>query len=106
MILLHYHDLLRDLPGATLRLARRLGIDRDQATLESLSEAATFDRMRAAGDRLAPDPHGVLKSRAAALHGPVRLVPGLLPATLISGPARCEKQEAPGAVTRGNCLWG
>ncbi|GIJ80777.1 Sulfotransferase domain-containing protein [Micromonospora phaseoli] len=60
--LVHYDDLRADLSGQMHRLAARLGLDPPGP---ELVEAATFDRMRAHADRLAPDPAGVLKDRQA-----------------------------------------
>nr|WP_230416875.1 sulfotransferase domain-containing protein [Micromonospora tarapacensis] len=60
--LVHYDDLRADLPGQMHRLAERLGL---QPPGPDLVEAATFDRMRARADLLAPDPAGVLKDRRA-----------------------------------------
>ncbi|WP_433531710.1 sulfotransferase domain-containing protein [Micromonospora sp. CA-263727] len=60
--LVHYDDLSADLGGQMHRLAGLLGLE---APGPELVEAATFDRMRARADRLAPDPVGVLKDRRA-----------------------------------------
>jgi aryl sulfotransferase len=65
IVLLHYEDLSRDLSAEMRRLAERLGIAIDEATFPALVEAATFDRMRARAELLAPDPSGVLRDRAA-----------------------------------------
>ncbi|MFF5219070.1 sulfotransferase domain-containing protein [Micromonospora sp. NPDC000442] len=60
--LVHYDDLRVDLAGQMRRLAERLDLEPPGP---DLVEAATFDRMRARADRLAPDPAGVLKDRNA-----------------------------------------
>ncbi|MDG4792912.1 sulfotransferase domain-containing protein [Micromonospora sp. WMMD1082] len=60
--LVHYDDLRGDLSGQMHHLADRLGLDPPGP---DLVEAATFDRMRARADRLAPDPAGVFKDRSA-----------------------------------------
>jgi aryl sulfotransferase len=54
VVLFHYSDLLADLPGQMRRLADRLGIDVSDEELASLAAAASFDRMRARADELAP----------------------------------------------------
>lgn len=63
--LVHYDDLVADLPGQMRALADRLGIEVPEARWPELVEAATFERMRQRADELAPDPVGVLKDRAA-----------------------------------------
>ncbi|MCZ7420661.1 sulfotransferase domain-containing protein [Verrucosispora sp. WMMA2121] len=60
--LVHYDDLRVDLSGQMRRLAERLGLEPPGP---DLVEAATFDRMRARADRLAPDAAGILKDRNA-----------------------------------------
>lgn len=60
--LVHYDDLQADLAGQMRRLAERLDLEPPGA---DLVEAATFERMRARADRLAPDAVGVLKDRNA-----------------------------------------
>ncbi|QOC93281.1 sulfotransferase domain-containing protein [Micromonospora craniellae] len=60
--LVHYDDLTADLAGQMGRLAERMGLEPPGP---ELVEAATFDRMRARADRLAPDPAGVFKDRRA-----------------------------------------
>jgi aryl sulfotransferase len=61
VLLVHYADLLADLPGEMRRIAGRLGIDIVEDAWASLVEAATFDRMRARSDELTPNGLGVLK---------------------------------------------
>ncbi|MFG1953038.1 sulfotransferase domain-containing protein [Micromonospora sp. NPDC048830] len=63
--LVHYDDLVADLPGQMRALARRLGVEVPEARWPELVEAATFERMRRRADQLAPDPAGVLKDRSA-----------------------------------------
>ncbi|MEO3747665.1 sulfotransferase domain-containing protein [Plantactinospora sp. B5E13] len=65
ILLVHYADLVADLDGQMRRIADRLGIGVPDRRWPRLVEAATFDRMRARADRLAPDPAGVLKDRGA-----------------------------------------
>ncbi|BCJ58295.1 glycolipid sulfotransferase [Micromonospora endophytica] len=60
--LVHYDDLSADLSGQMHRLAALLELDPPGPDLVA---AATFDRMRAAADRLAPDPVGIMKDRRA-----------------------------------------
>lgn len=62
VILVHYDDLRRDLPGQMRQLAARLEIDVPEKAWPSLVEAATFERMKARADLVVPDPSGVLKS--------------------------------------------
>lgn len=59
--LVHYDQLSGDLAGAMRRLADRLGISVPEPIWPDLVRAATFDSMRAAAERRAPDPSGVLK---------------------------------------------
>ncbi|MEU7608900.1 sulfotransferase domain-containing protein [Micromonospora sp. NPDC049204] len=61
--LVHYDDLLADLGGEMRRLAQRWGIAVPPERWSELVEAATFGRMRARADRLAPDTLGVLRDR-------------------------------------------
>ncbi|MEE6259741.1 sulfotransferase domain-containing protein [Plantactinospora sonchi] len=65
ILLVHYADLTADLGGEMRRIAGRLGVEVPESQWPRLVEAATFDRMRARADRLAPDPSGILKDRAA-----------------------------------------
>lgn len=53
--LFHYADYSADLVGQTRRLARVLGIDRDDDRLAELAAAARFDAMKARADRTAPN---------------------------------------------------
>lgn len=63
--LVHYADLLADLHGEMRRIADILGVEVAASDWPALVEAATFTTMRAAADRRAPDPSGVLKVPAA-----------------------------------------
>jgi len=65
VVLLHYDDLSADLEGEMRRLAELLGIAVPDETWPGLMQAATFERMRGAANRLVPDPAGVLKDKAA-----------------------------------------
>jgi aryl sulfotransferase len=60
VVLVHYADLLADLPGQMRRLAGRLGTGVSDDRLDSLAEEATFSRMRARAGELAPNALGVL----------------------------------------------
>jgi len=55
VLLLHYDDLKADLDGQMRRVSAQLGIPVDEECWPVLVEAATFDRMRANADRVAPD---------------------------------------------------
>lgn len=65
VVLVHYDELSADLGGQMRRLADRLGIRVPARAWPELVAAATFASMRARAQRLAPDPAGVLKDRAA-----------------------------------------
>jgi len=65
ILLVHYADLEADLAGEMRRIARRLGIEVPTRRWPPLVEAATFARMRARADWLAPDPSGILRDRTA-----------------------------------------
>jgi len=71
VLLVHYDDLLADLEGQMRQLADRLGIAVSEPEWPALVEAATFQRMRARADEVAPDPSGILKDRAAFFRGGV-----------------------------------
>jgi hypothetical protein len=55
ILLLHYDDLQADLDGQMRVVSAQLGIPIDEGRWPALVEAATFDRMRADADRVAPD---------------------------------------------------
>lgn len=59
--LVHYDDLVADLPGEMKRLADALAID--PVLIDDLASAATFDAMKERSELLAPDAAGVLKDR-------------------------------------------
>jgi aryl sulfotransferase len=65
VVLVHYQDLSNDLEGQMRQLATVLGITVAEPNWPALVEAATFDRMRARADQLAPDPSGVMHDRNA-----------------------------------------
>jgi aryl sulfotransferase len=65
VILVHYDDLRADLAGQMRRLADRLGVTVPERRWPELVEAATFTRMRARAEDLAPDPSGVFRDRKA-----------------------------------------
>ncbi|NED97684.1 sulfotransferase domain-containing protein [Phytoactinopolyspora alkaliphila] len=65
VVLVHYDDLSADLAGEMRRLAERLGITVPEERWPALVRAASFDQMRADADRVAPDPAGIMKSKAA-----------------------------------------
>jgi len=54
ILLVHYNDLKADLDGEMKRLATFLNIEVDRERWPSLVEAATFEKMRAAGEELMP----------------------------------------------------
>jgi hypothetical protein len=62
--LVHYDDLIADLPAEMKRLAVALDIDIEPDLIDHLASAATFTEMKARSDLLAPDPAGVLKDRS------------------------------------------
>lgn len=63
VVLLHYEDLSTDLEGQMRGLAARLSVTVPDPAWPGLVKAATFERMRAAADRL--QPVGMLKDNAA-----------------------------------------
>jgi hypothetical protein len=65
VVLVHYDDLVDDLDAEMRRLAALLGITVPGEIWPDLVAAATFESMRAAARRVAPDPSGVLKNNAA-----------------------------------------
>jgi hypothetical protein len=65
VVLVHYADLSSDLNGEMRRLAARLAITVPDSTWSELVSAATFDNMKQAANRLAPDAAGILKDRSA-----------------------------------------
>jgi aryl sulfotransferase len=65
IVLVHYADLVSDLPGEKRRLAGRLGIAVPPERWPALVRAATFSEMRDRADTLAPDPKGIFKDRGA-----------------------------------------
>lgn len=65
VVLLHYADLLADLPGQIRLLADRLAISVPEARWPVLVEAATFTQMRARSEQITPNRLGVLKDGKA-----------------------------------------
>jgi hypothetical protein len=65
VVLVHYDDLSTDLAGQMRRLASQLEITVPEQAWPQLVEAATFQRMRARAEQLAPDPAGIMKDRTA-----------------------------------------
>ncbi|WP_166348445.1 sulfotransferase domain-containing protein [Phytoactinopolyspora limicola] len=65
VVLVHYADLVADLDTQMRRLAERLDIEVPEEAWPDLVRAASFQHMRANAERLAPDPAGVMKSKAA-----------------------------------------
>jgi len=55
VVLVHYADLQQDLAGEVRRIAKRLGVDADEALVASIVEAAGFDAMRERADDLIPN---------------------------------------------------
>ncbi len=64
VMLVHYADLLHDLPGEMRRIAAQLGIDVASEQIDELAGHATFESMRSRSSDLAPDPVGVLIDKA------------------------------------------
>ena len=61
MMLVHYDDLLADLPGQMRRIAAWLGIEVPAERWPALTRAATFAEMRQQARALVPNTGGVLK---------------------------------------------
>lgn len=55
VLLLHYAEMKEDLEGQMRRIAAALGIDIPESDWPKLVEAATFDRVRAKSETLAPE---------------------------------------------------
>jgi hypothetical protein len=55
VLLLHYDDLQADLDGQMRVVSAQLGVPVDETRWSTLVDAATFARMRANADRVAPD---------------------------------------------------
>jgi hypothetical protein len=61
--LLHYGDLVADLPGQVRRLAGVLGVDVDEARVRAIADATTFAAMKREPERFVPDlAHGIWRS--------------------------------------------
>jgi len=56
VLLVHYDDLLADLPGQMRRLAGQLGIEVPERDWPALIQAATFERMRDRADSIVQTP--------------------------------------------------
>jgi aryl sulfotransferase len=65
VLLVHYDDLLADLPGQMRLLADRLGIDVPEESWPALTAAATFERMRDRADQIVQTPPGLVTDVAA-----------------------------------------
>lgn len=52
--LFHYYDMKQDLRGHLAKTAAILGVELDDAMLDAMTEAATFENMQAKGDQYAP----------------------------------------------------
>ena len=65
VLLVHYADLLADLPGEMRRIASVLGIEVAEEAWDALVRAATFAAMRERSQRITPNTLGVLKDDAA-----------------------------------------
>jgi aryl sulfotransferase len=65
VVLMHYNDLCTDLEGGMRHLADTLGIAVPDRTWPILVKAASFRSMRASAERLAPDPLGIFRNKAA-----------------------------------------
>jgi aryl sulfotransferase len=55
ILLVHYSDLLRDLPGEIRRIAQFLSIPCSDQTIAAVAEAVTFAAMQQQADQLLPD---------------------------------------------------
>jgi hypothetical protein len=65
VFLVHYADLTRDLAATIRDLAAFLDITTPELTWSAIADAAAFERMSADSATWAPDPRGILRSRAA-----------------------------------------
>lgn len=65
VLLVHYADLLADLPGEMRRIASVLGIEVAEEAWDALARAATFAAMRERSQQITPNTLGVLKNDAA-----------------------------------------
>jgi len=65
VLLVHYQDLVDDLPGEMRRIADRLGIAVPDEVWPELVRAATFEQMRGDAQRLVPNPNGILLDSSA-----------------------------------------
>ncbi|MCO6382746.1 sulfotransferase domain-containing protein [Oceanicola sp. 502str15] len=54
LLLLHYADMIRDLPAALARIAAHVGITAPPALMAAIAEAATFSAMKANAARFTP----------------------------------------------------
>ncbi|UDY35270.1 sulfotransferase domain-containing protein [Dermatobacter hominis] len=63
VVLVRYEDLEADLDGGMRALARRLGVEVDEARWPALVEAASFDAMRRDPAATVPDRLGVLRDQ-------------------------------------------
>lgn len=54
VFLFHYSDMKRDLRGALARIAAALGIEHDDATLDRLADAASFESMKKNASQFVP----------------------------------------------------
>lgn len=69
IVFFHYDELKVDLEGHMRRLAGVLGIAVPEDRWAELVDAATFDRMRASADRVAPDTsHGIWQDNQQFFH--------------------------------------
>jgi hypothetical protein len=61
VVLVHYDDLLANLPGEMTRLVDELGFTIDPDRVDSLAAEATFAAMKDRSEELIPDRRGVIK---------------------------------------------
>jgi hypothetical protein len=61
VVLVHYDDLLANLPGEMARLVDELGFEVDSDLAKSLADEATFAAMKGRSHELIPDRRGVIK---------------------------------------------
>ncbi len=65
VVLMHYADLIADLPREVTRLAAALDIHVDDNQVEQIAAGASFERLRREADSFVPDRNGVMIDRGA-----------------------------------------
>jgi aryl sulfotransferase len=96
VVLVHYDDLLANLPGEMARLVDELGFALDPDQVHSLAGEATFAAMKARSRELIPDRRGVIKDADQFFrHGRSGAGVTALPDTLLNEYAERTSQLAP-----------